>query len=133
MWNKCEACNDKYELLPENSIIYLPNDRTYMDHVVMECPQGHQELMFFTTESARDHFLLKHEELTIIRAPADPEIVAKWQELYEITLMEYSELVPRMEGEVRDLAILLDATPMEWLMEIFSSPPPKPSRSQFWR
>jgi hypothetical protein len=125
VFNKCETCNEKYELLPENTIIYLPIDRTYMDHLVMECPEGHEELMFFTQDSARDQFLLKHDHLPIIRGKATKEAIRYYETLFEITLLDYVEIIPRHEGEIRDLAILLDVTPTEWLMEIFASPPPK--------
>jgi len=111
----------------------LYKDRIYMDNVQMMCANGHEEVMFFTDDETRDAFLRTHDELTIVRDdhPTQKTIEA-YEKVFEIELVKPVELTARHLAMLVELAAVLDRTPAEMLLEVFSHPPPKSKLPKRW-
>lgn len=133
MRNTCVTCKKNYELDQTNSIIYLYKDRTYMDNVQMVCENGHCEILFFYEPDARDQFLRDHDHLTIVREDhPDLAVIEAYEVTFDITLIETVELTPRHLKLLAELAEILARTPDEFLLEIFTHPPPKSRMPRKW-
>lgn len=129
----CNTCKARYELDPTNALITLYEDRTYMDNVLMVCEKGHQEILFFWEPEARDKFLQDHDELSVVREHTpEPGVIRCYETTFEIQLVKPAELSPRHLKLIAELAEMLDKTPDELLLEIFSHPPPRSNLPRRW-
>ncbi len=131
--NTCMACNKAYKLDETNAVIFLYEDRTYMDNVHMMCAKGHSEVLFFTDAESRDDFLRNHDELTVVREHSpDEETIECYCEVFGIQLVKPVELSIRHERLIQQLGDVLTATPDDVLLELFSNPPPKSNLPRRW-
>lgn len=124
-------CGERYEMLPTNTEIYTYTAESKYNWFETECPK---------CEEIQSYFFLQDPDnvLPVLRrigcsntrkALASQKVKDQYDALQaeedETSEMHIHELSPRQEAEIAKLARELEATPDEWIQEIFSHPPPK--------
>lgn len=127
----CSECKKRFNLDNTNSILHLYQRSMYCCYLESECPYCGEVFRNFAEEDVVRLAI----EIGLTVAPHDTAplgLIEEWCRLQGYEMIEAKELTPRLEELATSMARLLHQLPDEWLMELFSSPPPKTDLPKEW-
>lgn len=132
--NVCDNCNFKYELAPENTVIYFFECQPWFSFGAAICPAcGVQAKLFFRDcyDDYMEQFIL--QDFGFVTEDFAPfETVTSFERVYSVHEIPTVEINKRHELELQNLHTVLANVPDEILFDLFTDPMPPKSRPDSW-
>lgn len=133
----CLECSLRFELSPQNAEVYTFTASVKHSYADITCPEcGYVTTYFFDLGDRNMLNVLSVQLRCSNTRKALPDEQVK--EAYEVAASggkvsaSPRELSPRHEAEIASLCAALDSTPIDLLMELFATPPPKSTMPINW-